>query len=407
MTESGIDPGLAALAVAVAQGIGGPVAAAARPVDLGPGGPLGDWTETARLIARHRVQGLASPTLLKVSGGAMPVDLKTSLIRATMLAVQAQRKQMDLLLRVLTALQQKGIRALALKGGMLGHCYMARPELRLSNDIDVLVDPARLDEAEAVIAGFGYYRYVPAEDWRPAWLVHYRKWAKDSAFLPHEGGPMIECHWRLFNNWKLLPLDFETLWQNRRIERVHDVDVPMMGDAQQLVYLAVHGAFHAWFRLKWVADFAAVFCAMTPEDHREVAALARRLGVAPLYDHAMSLTERLFAIPLTDEERARVSAAPGRAALDGFALVSLHHSDASAWGIKHDRRYALRRALHNYRLRRDPGYVITQLRLDLNLATDVDKAGLSDHWLWLYPTLRGWRVVRNRVIHHLGRRRGR
>ena len=67
MTESGIDPGLAALAVAVAQGVGGPVAAAARPMDLGPDGPLGNWTETARLITRHRVQGLASPTLLKVS----------------------------------------------------------------------------------------------------------------------------------------------------------------------------------------------------------------------------------------------------------------------------------------------------------------------------------------------------
>lgn len=403
MTESGIDPRLAALAVAVAQGIGGPVAAAARPVDLGPEGPLGDWTETARLIARHRVQGLASPTLLKVSGGAMPVDLKTSLIRATMLAVQAQRKQMDLLLRLLTALQQHGIRAIALKGAMLGHRFMARPELRLSNDLDVLIDPARIDDAEAVIAGFGYARHLPPANWRPAWVAHYRKWRKDAAFLPLEGGPMIECHWRIFDNHKLLPFDFEMLWHGRHIEMVNGVEIPMVGNLQQLVYLAVHGAYHAWFRLKWVADFAAVFCATPPEERQAAAALAARQGVGPVFDHALSLAHRLFAIPLTAEEVDRVARSPRRETLDGFALEALHHHDASAVGLAIDRRFALRMVLHSYRLRREPGFLAAQIIMDLNFPGGLESSGLGDRWLWLYPAIRGWRSARHHIAHRLGR----
>ncbi|WP_229708348.1 nucleotidyltransferase family protein (plasmid) [Tistrella bauzanensis] len=390
------------MAVAVAQGIGGPVAAASRPVDLGPDGVLGDWGEAARLLARHRVQGLASPALLKAAGHAMPAHLKGNLIRATMLAIQAQRKQMDLLLQVLTALQARGIRAMALKGTMLGHRYMVRPELRLSNDLDVLVDPARIDEAEAVIAGLNYRRFLPPADWRPAWVAHYRKWRKDSGFLAREGGTMIECHWRIFDNWKLLPFDFDSLWQGRHIEQVDGVEIPMIGNLLQLVYLAAHGSYHAWFRLKWVADFAAVFCATSPEDRRVAAALAREMGVGPVFDHALSLAHRLFAIPLTPEETDRVAHAPRRAALDTFALEALHHHDASAVGLAKDRRFALRMVLHSYRLRREPGFLVTQIALDLNFPGGLETSRLGDRWLWLYPAIRGWRSARHHITHRLG-----
>ncbi|MFD0391319.1 hypothetical protein ACFQ4K_31305 [Tistrella bauzanensis] len=94
--------------------------------------------------------------------------------------------------------------------------------------------------------------------------------------------------------------------------------------------------------------------------------------------------------------------APRRAALDTFALEALHHHDASAVGLAKDRRFALRMVLHSYRLRREPGFLVTQIALDLNFPGGLETSRLGDRWLWLYPAIRGWRSARHHITHRLG-----
>ncbi|MEN2990542.1 nucleotidyltransferase family protein [Tistrella sp. BH-R2-4] len=407
MGDDLISPALAGLAAAVARGVGGPLAEVAPDIALDASGPLADWGETARLLSRHRIQALAAPALLHRQDAALPEDLRRNLVRAVMLAVRIQSTQLAVLERMMAALEAAGLRAMSIKGPMVGRRFMARPELRLSNDLDILVDPARLDDAEAVIAANGYYRIRPAPDLSPARLAYHRRWRKDAAFLAHDRGqgPMIECHWRIFDNPRLLPLDFEALWAARRMDSLNGAAIPVIGDVQQLVYLAMHGANHGWFRLKWVADFAAVAAAAPLADRLAAAELARRLGVLPVLNHALSLAVRFFSIPLDPSETARIAADRRVPSLDGFALDALAHPDASVIGLAHDRAFALRMTLHSHRLRTGPGYRVSQLISQLNDPTLMDRSTLPDGLLWMHPALRGLSYARHQIGRRIGWRR--
>ncbi|MFD0390825.1 nucleotidyltransferase family protein [Tistrella bauzanensis] len=195
--------------------------------------------------------------------------------------------------------------------------------------------------------------------------------------------------------------DFDSLWQGRHIEQVDGVEIPMIGNLLQLVYLAAHGSYHAWFRLKWVADFAAVFCATSPEDRRVAAALAREMGVGPVFDHALSLAHRLFAIPSRPKK-------------------------PTGWPMRHDGRRStpsrLKHCIITMHRRSgsprtgaspcvwcctaigcgEPGFLVTQIALDLNFPGGLETSRLGDRWLWLYPAIRGWRSARHHITHRLG-----
>jgi hypothetical protein len=74
--------------------------------------------------------------------------------------------------------------------------------------------------------------------------------------------------------------------------------LPTLRLEELFAYLAVHGASSAWFRLKWVADFAALLDGRPPE---EIAALHRRsqdLGAGRAAALALLVLDRLLGTSL-------------------------------------------------------------------------------------------------------------
>jgi len=117
--------------------------------------PVADW---AGLINRAESHGMA-PLLyqhLRSAGIEAPGAAALELRGLTLRHRRSDQIRSAVLIDLLTALEQREITALPLKGAALAYVLYPRPELRPMRDLDVLVDASRAEEAQAVLREFGF-----------------------------------------------------------------------------------------------------------------------------------------------------------------------------------------------------------------------------------------------------------
>ena len=96
----------------------------------------------------------------------------------------------------------------------------------------------------------------------------------------------LELHQRLTDNWYLLPVTFDQLWETRQVVTVSGASLPTLGPEVLCQFLLVHGAWHGWERLRWLDDFARAAMLAGPAS---VLAAARSQGRGALAQQAMVL----------------------------------------------------------------------------------------------------------------------
>lgn len=113
-----------------------------------------------------------------------------------------------------------------------------------------------------------------------------------------ESGVTLDLHTRLSDNSQLIPdIGISSQRQNVLIGVGHSL--PTLATEDLLSYLCVHGASSAWFRLKWIADLAALLHGMGSgsAEFLHESSVQRRAGRAPA--QALLLAQRLFSTPLS------------------------------------------------------------------------------------------------------------
>jgi hypothetical protein len=120
-----------------------------------------------------------------------------------------------------------------------------------------------------------------------------------------------------------------------------------------LPYLAVHGASSAWFRLKWLADFAALVARTAPAQLATIADEAPRLGAGRSMAAALILANRMLGTSLPDGLEA------DRATLK---MVELATGALGNWGEPTARRFGTL-PIHRSQLLMVPGshYFLSEL----------------------------------------------
>ena len=149
-----------------------------------------DYTRLARLLRSHSLLGLVGARLEATVGGrALPHSPPPC--AGDRAYAPAGMGHAALAVRWTSTLEAAGIDCLALKGPLLAQRIHGDLGLRSSGDVDLLVEPARLDEAVALVRRDGF---APPPDKRSrAGLpeLHYR--------LDDPTGrlPRVELHWRI------------------------------------------------------------------------------------------------------------------------------------------------------------------------------------------------------------------
>jgi len=142
-------------------------------------------------LRRLGLLALLGRRLERLVGDELPERFRAHLAQHVADAQRQGVGQELLTVRVLAALEAAGVRALPLKGPLLGERLHGDAGARLSADVDVLVARDELRRAEAVVCELGWRLEPPrepGEDGLP--LLHER--------LVHpQGLPDVELHWRV------------------------------------------------------------------------------------------------------------------------------------------------------------------------------------------------------------------
>ena len=250
-----------------------------------------DWSFFVSLIQRHRVTGLVASALSQAGlncPSAVAARLKDGAAQAAagslVLAAEA--------VRLNSSFQTDGLTPYFIKGSTLGFLAYGSLALKESCDIDLLVSPSEALQASAILRENGYTPVVGDQALDEAQLLASIVRFKDTMWHHDRKRITVELHTRLFANPTMLPVDWATKPESIAVGR--DDTLPSLERKFLLVYLSVHGAAHAWSRLKWLADFAALLNTASPAEQQEALELARKLHVHRAFAGAMILASELL-----------------------------------------------------------------------------------------------------------------
>jgi len=356
-----------------------------------------DWPQFLHVIQRHRIAGIVWRNLqlacVDVPGATGPALSHAAAVTARhglLLAAEAGRMR--------KRLEQQGVAALMLKGAALGQRAYGDFTLRHSKDIDIVVAPEKVEAALAVIAAAGYRRiHPPATLVQPALWRRYVAARKECEFIDPVRGIQLELHWRLTDNPHLFPTPPQGSWQPVTLQNALSLMILSRDDL--FFYLCVHGASHAWMRLKWPADIAALLADEDAAGIERLYRLAISRHIGPCVGSALLLCQALFGTVLPPALAAELARSRRNRWLCAIALRMLSGGAGTRevpdqrWGTT---AITCSHFLFDHRWR----YQLAALHGLLTYEADFLMLPLPPALTFLYPLLRLPLWLWRRVRHH-------
>lgn len=263
-----------------------------------------EWDRFVRILRRHRVQGFASDALRQ--HGVIVPEGTSEVLAAEARAIAGQNlraaAECDSLLDSFCAAE---VPLLFFKGLTTAALAYRKPLLKMSWDIDILIAPDDLSKAAALLDRAGFRPIVPDSPPAPD-LFRWHQNRKESVWYKPDSELFLELHTRVTGNPALLP-ELTVSSVSQSVEITPGFSLPTFALPDLLLYVAVHGSSSAWFRLKWVADFAALLArgdSLTPEELYE---RSLRLRVEPAAAQALIVADTLFGIAMTEPLRSELA----------------------------------------------------------------------------------------------------
>lgn len=257
-----------------------------------------DWDAVLTLGEQHRVMPLLADALRTT---AVPSAIRERARVATLALAHRSLFQMGEVIRIGAALDAAGIDWLTFKGPALAIQAFGDVCAKMSHDLDLLIPLSDAPGAFECMRALGYRRVDGPGKADPGAFVQY---FKDSLWRRSGAGSLVELHTRFFETAELLP-GFGLESPREQVTIGGYRSLPTLARPELLVYLAVHGARSSWYRLKWIADFAALTAKSEARDIDAARARAASAGVIDMLDSALLLANGIFASPLPMQTRAQ------------------------------------------------------------------------------------------------------
>lgn len=249
-----------------------------------------DWPLFAAVVDRHRVAGLIWAALRQAEV-APPPDIRDHLSVAAHTIAAQNLELAAASVRLIRAFEAADIPVLFLKGISLGQLAYQDVSLKQGWDIDILAPPASVAGAAKVLEQEGFDLIAPAPPLGREQLLAWHGFWKESVWRD-SGGVHVELHTRLADNRALIPgLDWRSPQQDVAVQ---GHPLPTLRTDELFAYLCVHGASSAWFRLKWIADVAALLSPFEEEKIERLYRASQGLGAGRAAAQALLLAAHLF-----------------------------------------------------------------------------------------------------------------
>ena len=170
--------------------------------------------------------------------------------------IQNHLKMTKSLLTLSTTFKKKSIDHVILKGVALNKQLHGSKCVRISKDIDVLIDPNDLLIAHDILLNLGY---ILQSALNPLILKKCHPLImtalKDLTYIHSTDRTEIELHWgtTIVHQFGFKLKDTKGLTHNASIQQQ---TIPVLDNEHNFVYLCIHGASSHWQRIQWLLDLA-------------------------------------------------------------------------------------------------------------------------------------------------------
>jgi hypothetical protein len=250
-----------------------------------------DWAGLARLAQRHGVVPQLYHRLAENS------SFRDSLAELRELYVANARQTLWLtgeLLRTLKHFENRGLEALPYKGPVLAEMLYGNVSMRQFSDLDLLVRPADLPKIKALLAEQAYELGLILTLQEE---LAYLKSGYEYTFDSPGGRNLLEIKWQILPRFYCVDFAMPGLFARAVEIQVNGVTVRTLSHEDLVLVLCVHAAKHAWARLSWLCDLAAL-AKIGSIDWVAVREQARHLGIQRIVAVTFLLAHRLLAAPL-------------------------------------------------------------------------------------------------------------
>ena len=258
---------------------------------------VSDWQAVIEGAQRNRVTPLVLACLRNAGSPQVPPQVLAALHRQSIASVGRSLAKIPVLENLCAIFTQAQIRFLVVKGIPLSLQLYGDATRRTADDIDVLVSPDQFWQAGLVLAQSGYR--CDTEIKTAARQKLFTDWIKDLRYTNEGFQTVVELHHRLTANPYLLEWTFDELWKDRVHVRVGAADVATLPSEKLPLYLFVHGANHAWERLRWLVDLTVSMQGLITVE--KMLADAETMALRPAMLHALLLAHEWLGFPLAPQ----------------------------------------------------------------------------------------------------------
>lgn len=364
-----------------------------------------DWDRFLRIVRRHRVEGLVHAGL-RSAGIAVPDQVMDALCESARAIARTNLRHAQEAVRLQRQFDGANMPILFLKGVSLGALAYGGQGVKHATDIDVLID--RADTADAVcaqLAQAGYRRLMPPATFSDR---QFRAWvgrARESKFRHDAKRISLDLHWRISENRTVLA-GISPASSCQTAEVFQGGVIRTLNTEALFSYLCVHGARHGWFRLKWLADLAALLATKSETEIARLYRLSLTHGAGRCPAQALLLCNRLFDVALPPALLAEMRGDRATRWLEAIALDAL--AGAAEREIEDRPLGSLRIETSHFLFGRGVSYWSRELQFKAIGETDLVTWTLPTPLWFVYPVMRLpswlWRRLRS-VIRHWRRDR--
>ncbi len=250
-----------------------------------------DWNLVAELSIRHRVYPIVYRKIAQFTD--IPPDV---LDRLKQLDTNNKLKSLQFIretIRLVKLFIQNDIPCLVLKGMPLASSIYSDISLRPCRDIDLVIDVKDLWRVCNILESIGYTQNSPVFRLTP-WRIQYMlKHKIEVGFINTDTGICIEPHWQIsyLKSTTLSSVSkYEITFYNQTISTLIAED--------NFIYLAVHGATHCFWRLRWLNDIALILKSDNKLKWDSIRRIAQQAQVTQILHQTLILANLLLNAPI-------------------------------------------------------------------------------------------------------------
>ena len=248
------------------------------------------WVRFSNLVLAEGVTALVAESLPNQTAD-FPDDLADAFSQFHQNQRASNDTRTNRFVTVLSALQVAGIITIPFKGPKLAESVFHDIGLRSFWDFDFLFPASQIKQLSESLESQGFEGILPKT---PKQVQAYWKYSGQAVYRRESDELALEPHWSFCSSVMACDFDYDAIWARSKLEEWHGVQIRTLSPEDEFIMLALHGGKEAWFKLKYVIDFAR-FLKMNPDlDWVYISSVAEKMGIARIVAIAVEIVSATF-----------------------------------------------------------------------------------------------------------------